>query len=305
MEMVAHDPAAAHRLGVPQSVGREFVEADRGRKFAAGGIPGLSSKEAPPMAAAAHSLAGPHNGPVSGFKMPHLPHAEAMPMHIEGLSGMGGGLRSGFAMGGDPMGIPYGEADPYWTRQAMRGEDAVHPGGLITGSTAGRADHVPTAVAANSYILPADVVSGLGEGNTLNGQAQIDKMLHSEPYGIAPPQMHGRSSGFAGMPRPPAPANDQYAYGGNVIDFERARRAMQTPGFSLQGMHSGRVPHGEGTVPVRLSDGEYNIRPEFVAKIGSGSYDRGHAILDAFVKLVRENVIKKLKSLPGPKKGDE
>jgi hypothetical protein len=27
--MVAHDPAAAKRVGVPQSVGREFVEADK------------------------------------------------------------------------------------------------------------------------------------------------------------------------------------------------------------------------------------------------------------------------------------
>lgn len=29
MEMVAHDPAAAKRVGVSQSVGQEFVEADK------------------------------------------------------------------------------------------------------------------------------------------------------------------------------------------------------------------------------------------------------------------------------------
>lgn len=34
MEMVAHDPAAAKRVGVPQSVGREFANADKGRSFA-------------------------------------------------------------------------------------------------------------------------------------------------------------------------------------------------------------------------------------------------------------------------------
>lgn len=33
MEMIAHDPAAARRAGVPQSVGREFAEADKGRKL--------------------------------------------------------------------------------------------------------------------------------------------------------------------------------------------------------------------------------------------------------------------------------
>lgn len=37
MAMVAHDPAAAKRVGIPQSVGEEFVKADKGRKFGSGG----------------------------------------------------------------------------------------------------------------------------------------------------------------------------------------------------------------------------------------------------------------------------
>ena len=37
MAMVAHDPAAAKRLGISQSVGKEFMKADKGRKFARGG----------------------------------------------------------------------------------------------------------------------------------------------------------------------------------------------------------------------------------------------------------------------------
>ena len=37
MAMVAHDPAAAKRLGIPQKVGKDFVEADKSRKFARGG----------------------------------------------------------------------------------------------------------------------------------------------------------------------------------------------------------------------------------------------------------------------------
>jgi hypothetical protein len=37
MAMVAHDPAAAKRLGIPQKVGKEFTEADKGRKFSKGG----------------------------------------------------------------------------------------------------------------------------------------------------------------------------------------------------------------------------------------------------------------------------
>ena len=37
MAMVANDPAAAKRLGIPQKVGKEFTRADKGRKFAGGG----------------------------------------------------------------------------------------------------------------------------------------------------------------------------------------------------------------------------------------------------------------------------
>lgn len=37
MAMVAHDPAAAKRLGISQKVGKEFVKADKGRSFARGG----------------------------------------------------------------------------------------------------------------------------------------------------------------------------------------------------------------------------------------------------------------------------
>lgn len=37
MAMVAHDTKAAKRLGIPQPVGKDFVAADKGKKFAGGG----------------------------------------------------------------------------------------------------------------------------------------------------------------------------------------------------------------------------------------------------------------------------
>ena len=37
MEAVAHSPAFAKKVGVPQSVGQEFSKADKGRKFSKGG----------------------------------------------------------------------------------------------------------------------------------------------------------------------------------------------------------------------------------------------------------------------------
>jgi hypothetical protein len=33
MALVANDPKAAKRLGIPQKVGKEYVKADKGRKF--------------------------------------------------------------------------------------------------------------------------------------------------------------------------------------------------------------------------------------------------------------------------------
>ena len=39
MAMVANDPAAAKRTGIPQSVGAEFMKADKGRKFSTGSRP--------------------------------------------------------------------------------------------------------------------------------------------------------------------------------------------------------------------------------------------------------------------------
>jgi hypothetical protein len=37
MAMVANDPAKAKQMGIPQSVGQEFVKADTGKKFGSGG----------------------------------------------------------------------------------------------------------------------------------------------------------------------------------------------------------------------------------------------------------------------------
>ena len=38
MAMVANDPAAAKRMGIKQSIGEEFMKADKGKKFAKGGM---------------------------------------------------------------------------------------------------------------------------------------------------------------------------------------------------------------------------------------------------------------------------
>jgi hypothetical protein len=48
MALVANDPKAAKRLGIPKSVGEEFMKADKGRKFKEGGaLKELDSSENP------------------------------------------------------------------------------------------------------------------------------------------------------------------------------------------------------------------------------------------------------------------
>jgi len=49
--------------------------------------------------------------------------------------------------------------------------------GPIVGDTGGRADKVPMKVPDGSYVIPADIVSGLGEGNTGAGMVQLGKMF--------------------------------------------------------------------------------------------------------------------------------
>lgn len=45
MAAVAHNPAFAKKVGIPQSVGQEFNRADKGKKFKEGGMPKMSMKE--------------------------------------------------------------------------------------------------------------------------------------------------------------------------------------------------------------------------------------------------------------------
>jgi hypothetical protein len=55
--------------------------------------------------------------------------------------------------------------------------------GPIHSTVAGRTDHLPVHVPSDSYVLPADIVSALGEGNTINGFKRIRRMFAGTPYG--------------------------------------------------------------------------------------------------------------------------
>ena len=50
MAAIAHNPAFAKKVGVPQSVGKDFITADKGRKFSKGGDTMASKMNAGMMA---------------------------------------------------------------------------------------------------------------------------------------------------------------------------------------------------------------------------------------------------------------
>lgn len=45
MEAVAHNPAFAKRVGISQSVGKDFSAADKGKKFGRGGMPAINKQD--------------------------------------------------------------------------------------------------------------------------------------------------------------------------------------------------------------------------------------------------------------------
>lgn len=62
--------------------------------------------------------------------------------------------------------------------------------GPIHSPVAGRTDHLPMHVASGSYVIPADIVSALGEGNTMAGFRVVKSLFGearaAEQSGIPP-----------------------------------------------------------------------------------------------------------------------
>lgn len=136
--------------------------------------------------------------------------------------------------------------------------------GPIHSAVAGRTDHLPMHVPSGAYVIPADIISAMGEGNTVAGFKVAKSIFSAGFYGSGEPY------GQSGLP-----------YG------------MDAPHKS---------EGGEATVPIVAAGGEYVIAPHEVAALGKGNIDDGHRILDEFVKQFRRKTVKVLQRLPGPKK---
>jgi len=58
-------------------------------------------------------------------------------------------------------------------------------GGLIAAPVHGRTDKIPLNIPSGSYVLPADIVSAMGQGNTIAGAKMIQEVMKGAPYGAA------------------------------------------------------------------------------------------------------------------------
>ena len=96
MALVANDPAAAKRLGIPQKVGKEFMEADKGRKFAKGG----DMKESKAMMKKEVGFMKKAGAPKSMIK-----HEEAEMRASKPKKMMGGGMAEGNMMAAKGRGM--------------------------------------------------------------------------------------------------------------------------------------------------------------------------------------------------------
>lgn len=175
--------------------------------------------------------------------------------------------RGKYAHGGAPdaiaMGIKKSESQPVsFFGNKPAASEKIHVG-PIHSPVAGRTDHLPVHVPSGSYVIPADIISAMGEGNTMAGFKVANTIFSKIPY-------------MGGSPGADAQLGLKRAKGGKVYDGS--------------------------PVPVVVAGGEYIIKPDDVAAIGEGDLDAGHRALDSFVLKMRKKTVDTLKKLPGPKK---
>lgn len=167
----------------------------------------------------------------------------------------------GHARGGAPVPNPGGSPEGV----------VFHDHGLIHGPGTGRSDSIHMSVPKGGYMIPADVVSGIGHGNSISGANALD---HSFPHDTKVPIGRAHVRGFAPMMKRP---------------FEGA---FQTKKYADGG--------GTDRTEILGSAGEFFLSPRSIVK-KYGTLKNGHRVLDHWVQKRRKTNIKEQQKLKGPK----
>ena len=153
--------------------------------------------------------------------------------------------------------------------------------GALTGDTPGRADALPVNVLDGSHVIPADVVSAIGDGNSGAGLKHLSKMFPT-------PKVSAPKTPKFNMKLPAAP---------HLLAPRIKMSKMRIP--KMKGMLHANGGKTEN-VKCALSDGEFVVHPEHVKRIGQGDMERGHRAFDHFILSKRREDIERRKRLPPP-----
>lgn len=188
---------------------------------------------------------------------------------------------------------------------------------LINSSVAGRTDRIPMRARTGSFVIPADVVSGLGEGNTMAGAKMWGQLLtHSVTGGAtggmrraSPPPIRGgiARTNITGpgsrVPPPPRPiiAPPQKVPFQNLpVSSRGAPRGFQDGGFMGHNGGPEMMEEDDDTTPIITAGGEMIVDPEIVTAMGGGDPEEGTRILCKSVDEIRKQVNEARKKLPSP-----
>ena len=164
-------------------------------------------------------------------------------------------------------GHPQKQAVAAALRTARARGGKVHKG-AIHSSVAGRTDHLPMHVASGSYVIPADIISAMGEGNSMAGFKVAKSIFSSGNI------TKGTPYGEKGLPYG---ASVPHKGGGGGADSGQAANRTTGGGGADSGMAA-------NPAPARQTDGNsggYSQRPQArpadMTSAGNGQTDRYNA----------------------------
>lgn len=191
-----------------------------------------------------------------------------------------------------------GRALPLAGAPAEGANDHVYAGPLHS-AVPGRTDKINLAVKPGSYVIPADVTSIVGQGNTLAGSAVWKAMF-------GPEELTGKVKPAQGRPSPKKEEltnvrpgrlfqmTGTHIPGPGGMESQEQRHIFQDGGETQD-------PRTQGTAPVVVAGGEYILSPQTITNM-FGDLTGGHRRLDAMIHEVRAREIKRLENAPPPKR---
>ena len=145
--------------------------------------------------------------------------------NIKELVNSGRGQKQAIAIALNTARHAKAEGGPMQRAAPAGASDGVHLG-PIHSPVAGRTDHLPMHVPSGSYVIPADIVSSLGEGNTMAGYRAVKMMFRDAAKGAY------AAGGGVGEPVPIVAAGGEYVLSPDEViwagrgDLDAGHRAL-------------------------------------------------------------------------------